>query len=197
MAREELVMSFRDLRRYTGRRSSGQARSSDAISESAPAFDDVYRRYFKPVYSFLAYRLDNRSAAEDLTSQVFEKAWRGSERFDPGKSSLSTWIFTIARNCLTDHYRKHSGKPREVELPSDLQDDGHEPRALEIGSELKRALGGLSDREREIISLKFGAALTNRKIAELLEITESNVGTILCRSLKKMKTQLEGGIEND
>ena len=206
MSTEVSLIRLGPLRRHTGIVSS-------AGSESAPDFDAVYRRFLKPVYAYLAYRVDDRLLAEDLASQVFEKAWRGLDRFDSGKSSISTWLFTIARNCLTDHFRAQGNKPLEVELPLDVETDGaggqgaqmhrHLPdtdqveHALELRGELRQALGGLGDREREIVSLKFGASMTNRKIAQLLDISESNVGTILYRSLNKMKTQLEGGIKND
>ncbi|MHB8859220.1 MAG: RNA polymerase sigma factor [Thermoleophilia bacterium] len=206
MSTEESLMRLRPLLIHLGRNGSAE-------SESAPDFDALYRRYLKPVYAYLAYRVDDRLLAEDLASQVFEKAWRGLDRFDPGKSSISTWLFTIARNCLTDHFRSQGNRPLEVELPLDFEAggaDGQAPsaqsqipvveigeRALELRGELRRALGRLGDREREIVSLKFGGSMTNRKIAQLLDISESNVGTILYRSLNKMKTQLEGGIKND
>ncbi len=123
--------------------------------------------------------------------------WRGLGSFDSRKSSLSTWLFTIARNCLTDYFRAQGNKPVEVEMPSDFEPLSEAPRALDLRRDLRQALGGLGDREREIVSLKFGAAMTNRKIAQLLGISESNVGTILYRSLNKIKTQIEGGMQND
>ena len=115
---------------------------------------------------------------------MFEKAWRAYPRFDPRKTAISTWLFTIARNSLTDHYRSAGRKTKEVELPEDL-DAGAEsdpvPRleALELRSELKAALTNLEPREQEIVSLKFGGTMTNRDISTVLQISESNVGTIL------------------
>lgn len=165
-------------------------------------FDEIYRHYLKPVYSFVAWRVDSRTDAEDVTSMVFEKAWRAFPRFDPEKAAVSTWLFTIARNCTNDHFRNQGRKTAPVELPDDLRSDCRddpEPRlqALELRQELVAAIQTLDEREREIVALKFGGCMNNREIARLLKISESNAGTILYRSLVKLNNQLEGGIEND
>lgn len=165
-------------------------------------FDDVYRRYLRPVYAFVAYRVDARADAEDVTAMVFEKAWRAFPRFDPEKGAVSTWLFTIARNCLNDHFRNQGRKAVSMELNDELRSDGRddpEPRlqALEMRRELVDAIEALDEREREIVALKFGGYMNNREIGRLLNISESNAGTILYRSLIKLKNKLEGGIEND
>jgi len=165
-------------------------------------FEEIYRGFVRPVYAFVAYRIDSRSDAEDVTATTFEKAWRASGRFDPAKGSVSTWIFTIARNCLNDHLRSQSRRPSTVELDEEQQDGVESDpveqfQAQEMRRELRDALGSLSANEREVVALKFGGSLNNREIGRLLNITESNVGTILYRSLMKLKNQLEGGIEND
>ena len=187
---------------------SRQNKSSAAAVEQPPKeFDAVYRSFIKPVYAFVAYRVRERAEAEDITSQVFERAWRGYETYDSAKAPVSTWLFTIARNCVTDHLRRAGRAPGKTELNDYLRSDylrssdfdEPEPRlqALELRQELRQAISGLDEREREVVALKFGGAMTNRDIATLLKIPESNAGTILYRSLKKMKTRLEGAIDND
>ena len=175
--------------------------AKERTSAPSEAFDAIYRRFVKPVYSFVAYRVSVRAEAEDVTSQIFEKAWRSYVTYDSGKALVSTWLFTIARNCVTDHLRRKGRSPGTAELDSNLGSafhDGPEPRmeALELRHELREALTFLEDREREIIALKFGSSMSNRDIAALLDISESNAGTILYRSLQKMKSRLEGGNEN-
>jgi RNA polymerase sigma-70 factor (ECF subfamily) len=192
---EETVMKMIVPRRH-------KAAPGAAAAGMETEFGDIYRRFLRPVYAFVAYRVGDRVAAEDITAQVFEKAWRGFSGFDPKRAGASTWIFTIARNCLTDHWRGAARNPGEVELQADLKSDAAadpEPRlqALELRRELSVALDSLETREREIVALKFGGGMNNREIAGLLEITETNVGTILYRSLRKLKNQLEGGIKND
>lgn len=164
-------------------------------------FEEVYRQYFRPLYSFVAYRVADRPAAEDITSQVFEKALRAYPNYDHKRAAVSTWLFTIARNAVTDHYRTRKQQAdaglNENLAISDEGDPEHELEALEMSRELARALAGLGAQEHEVLALKFGAGITNREIGKLLEISESNAGTIIYRSLKKLKNQLEGGIEND
>lgn len=168
-------------------------------------FEHLYRRYLRPVYSFVAWRVANLAVAEDITSQVFEKAWRSFDGFDPSRASTSTWIFTIARNCVTDHFRRSGRDP--VDATTTVED--HDMRAASVGDPLQEleakevshmlglALSALDQREQEIVALKFGSGMTNREISRLLGVTESNTGTILFRSLKKLKAELEGGINND
>lgn len=165
-------------------------------------FEDLYTEYLKPVYAYVAYRLVNRADAEDVTALVFEKAWGAFPRYDSRKGTVTSWLFTIARNCLSDHFRSQGRKATLVELHDDLAGDGGndpEPRlqALETRRELLAALEALDEREREIVSLKFGGSMNNREIGRLLNLSESNTGTILYRSLMKLKNQLEGGIENE
>jgi len=192
--REETAMISINLRKHRS--------GSGADAQPAADFSDVYRRFLKPVYAFIAYRVENRSAAEDITSRIFEKAWRGFSGYNPARAEISTWIFAIARNCLTDHFRDTARKPAEVELPADLRSGAAtdpEPllEALELRNEVRKALNSLGPQELEIMGLRFGATISNREIAKIMNISETNVSTILFRSLRKLKTQLEGGINHD
>jgi RNA polymerase sigma-70 factor (ECF subfamily) len=65
-------------------------------------FDAIYREQMRLLYAFVAYRVGNRFVAEDITSQAFEKAWKSRDSYDPGRASISSWLFTIARNCVID-----------------------------------------------------------------------------------------------
>lgn len=167
---------------------------------TATSFEEVYRRYFRPLYAFIALRVGSRNAAEDVTAQVFEKALKAYPGYDPGRGGLSTWLFAIARNAVSDHFRRQ--RPDEVELDEGAAaaasaDPLAELEAAELKANVRQALKVLEPREQELVALKFGAGLNNREIAGLLELSESNVGTILYRSLGKMKTRLEDGDQND
>ncbi len=164
-------------------------------------FEQVYRRYFRDIYAYVAYRVSGRAAAEDVTSQVFEKALDAWDGYDPERAAVSTWLFTIARNAVSDHFRRLA-RHGDAELNESAADpQSTDPEAELVNGERRRelslAMAGLDAREQELLALKFGAALTNRHIAELMEISESNAGTILYRSLRKLKSKLEGGIDDD
>lgn len=167
---------------------------------TAMSFEEVYRRYFRPLYAFIAMRVGSRAAAEDITAQVFEKALKAYPGYDPGRAALSTWLFAIARNAISDHFRRQ--RPDEVALEEGSavasEADPHvELEAAELKQSLRQALKVLGAREQELVALKFGAGFTNREIGRLLELSESNVGTILYRSLGKLKTRLEDGDQDD
>jgi RNA polymerase sigma-70 factor, ECF subfamily len=160
-------------------------------------FRDAYEEHVWDVYAFFAYRVSARSDAEDLTQLTFERALRAWTRFDERRASARTWLLAIARNLLIDHYRADRSdvhepldtyEARAGELPS-LE----RPRDLGIAPELAAALVTLSQRDREVIALRFGGDLTGPEIAELLDLTVANVQQILSRALRKMRAQLDHG----
>lgn len=174
-------------------------------------FARLYRRHLRPVYAYVSWRVGHRETTEDLTAQVFEKAWRSLENYDRHKSAYATWLMSIARNTVTDHLRHNARSPRPSPLddpvesgapdPALHETTGTDPELSLISAERRQELGaairGLEEREREILTLKFGGGLTNREIAGLLEISESNAGTIIYRSLERLRHRLEGGMENE
>jgi RNA polymerase sigma-70 factor (ECF subfamily) len=135
--------------------------------------------------------------AEDLTSAVFEKALINFSKYSSDKASFSTWIFSIARNVLIDYYRTH-GKRRimSIEESSDTSSGESLPEEdFERKEELKRLqthLTELPQEDQEIIRLKFGAELSNRQIAEMLGLSETNVGTRLYRTVRKLRDSFRG-----
>jgi RNA polymerase sigma factor (sigma-70 family) len=166
-------------------------------SEAAESFAVFYGQYLPKVYRYINYRIQDVQTAEDLTSAVFEKALSKFKSYDSRKAGFSTWIFTIARNTLIDHFRSNSQR-RTVGLeavagdPSPLISPEDEADRAEELCLLNSCLTRLSDSEREIISLKFGAEMTNRQIARVLSLSESNVGVILYRAVRKMRDDFRG-----
>jgi RNA polymerase sigma factor (sigma-70 family) len=157
-----------------------------------PSFAEAYDAHLRDVYGFFAYRLGSRDGAEDLTQLTFERALRAWGRFDPERAQPATWLLAIARNVLIDHWRADRADRTE---PLDPQDDRvpAAPVAIDLGlePELERALAGLSDRERELIALRFGADLTGAQIAELTDSSLSAVQQALSRSLRRLRAELE------
>jgi RNA polymerase sigma-70 factor (ECF subfamily) len=158
-------------------------------------FSAVYDEHVWQVYGFFAYRMRSRSDAEDLTQQTFERALRAWSRYDPSRASVATWLMVIARNLLVDHFR---GDRTSVQQP--LDESGaetdvlvSEPDRPDLGLEpdLERALRALSDRERELIALRFGGDLSGPEIAELTGLSLANVQQILSRSLRQMRRALD------
>jgi RNA polymerase sigma-70 factor (ECF subfamily) len=154
-------------------------------------WEALYRQELPRIYNFFRYRMGNDALAEDLTSTTFEKAWRARHQHRQDLAAFSTWLYAIARNVAIDHFRR-----RRVELPIEELNEAPAPDDLEAVTQRRlqfRRLSGLlaelPDREREVLALKYGSGLTNREIAGLTGMSESNIGTILHRTLQRLRTQ--------
>ena len=77
-----------------------------ASRNDSTAFTSLYRLYFSQVFTFINFRVASREDAEDLANTVFEKALGAIDRYRPRPAQFSTWLYTIAKNCIIDHYRK-------------------------------------------------------------------------------------------
>src|SRR3954452_20605030 len=130
-----------------------------------PTFEEVYDQHVWDVYAFLAYRVGERQDAEDLTQVTFERALRAWGRFNPERAKPSTWLLSIARNVLIDHWRADKTAQQEP-LDADAAHVPSTPLGFDLGldPELEEALQRLSDREREVLALRFGADLSGAQI---------------------------------
>ncbi len=157
-------------------------------------WDAVYAEELPRVYNFFRYRVGNRATAEDLTSLTFEKAWRSRHRYREDRASVATWLLAIARNAAIDHFRKARPEVPIEDAPPSVGAAAEE--ALDQRNDLGRLaelLGRLPPRERELLALKYGADATNRAIAGLTGLSESNVGTILHRTIAGLRAQWDEG----
>ena len=155
-------------------------------------FAAAYDAHVWDIYGFFAYRLGNRSDAKDLTQRTFEKALRGWNRFEPGRGEVRAWLAAIARNVLIDHYRTDkSRRHRQLEQIPEAALGLENPYDLGVSPQLASALNALTDRDREVIALRFGADLTTAQIAEVTELSVANVQQVLSRSLRKLRALLD------
>ena len=154
-------------------------------------WDAVYAEQLPRIYNYLRFRLGRETDVEDLTSRTFETAWRARDRYRRDLGAFSTWLFKIAQNSALDYLRSRRTH-LSLEAAAELAVE-HTPEMLaELGSDLSRLARltcSLSDRDRELIALKYGAALSNRDIARLTGLSESNVGTILHRTVQSLRSQ--------
>src|SRR5262245_22744820 len=152
-------------------------------------WDALYTAQLPRVYNYFRYRVGDGAVAEDLTSLTFEKAWVARHRYRRDLAAFSTWLMTIARNVAVDHYRRRrEHAPLEsAEHVAAGDDPHHELERRESFARLSRLLLDLPERDQELVSLKYGAELTNRAIAKHLKLTETNVGTLLHRAVAKLR----------
>ena len=160
------------------------------------AFNELYEHFFPRVYNFVFARLKDAAESDDITGETFQKMYDHLADYDKGKSAFSTWLFRIASNTLTDHARKRARSQdtawEDFFDPAAPAGEGPEARALakEGREELLRAIGHLGEREQRIIELKYWSGLGNREIAEVMGLSESNVGTIVHRALAALRKRL-------
>ena len=151
------------------------------------AFEQLYAAEASALFSFLAYRTGDRSLAEDLLADAFERALRG--RYNARKGSAKTWLYAIALNVLRDHMRRAAAESRAYERVEDGA--ARDPFAdVEVRDELMRGLTRLSAEEREAISLRFGAGLTVPEMATVLGEPLTTVEGRVYRALRKLREAL-------
>lgn len=162
-------------------------------------FTHIFNLYYKRIYNYTYYRVNNRESAEDLTSMIFEKVMDKINTFSKDKSHFEVWLFVIARNTINDYFRKQKRhKIVSLDAVFDLVSKEKGPEDIminkEANSRLLKALKKLDENERNIIAYKFGADLKNTEIATIMNMSESNVGVKLHRIMKKLKSKLEGEV---
>ena len=148
---------------------------------------ELYEQYHGKVYGFLLGKINNVHEAEDLCSDVFLKVYEKLDTFDETKSSLSTWIFTIARNTLTDYYRlRHVHEELTDDVPEDsgVEDEVCKQEMLET---LASALEKLDAKQRDVIVLHYYSGLTLHQVAERMGLSYSYVKILHTQSLGNLK----------
>lgn len=156
-------------------------------------FEQLYADHAQALFGFLAYRTGDRTLAEDLLGEAFERALRSRHRYDPGKASAKTWLYSIALNCLRDQRRRAQVEARALERTgAPATDTAADPGLgrVEDRDELARAMAGLSDEEREIVALRYGGDLTAPEMVKLLGEKLTTIEGRLYRALRKLRAEL-------
>jgi RNA polymerase sigma-70 factor (ECF subfamily) len=139
------------------------------------------------VYAYVAYRIGDGADAEDVTSDAFERALRYRSSFDPRRGDPAAWLIGIARRCIADAALR--GDLPTDEVPETPVESHEEPSLRRL--ELRAAVARLDERDRELLALRYGADLTAKQIAELLELKTNAVEVALHRALGRLRTILE------
>jgi len=160
-------------------------------------FEQIYEEFFKVIYTYITMRVRDDAAAQDIAASMWQKVLRKLNTFNKDKGTVRQWLFGIARNEVNMHHRLYyvrkvfSLTGFEDAVPADQKTADQQLAEEEEKKLLLSAMGTLGGRERDILSLKFYSGLNNREIAGLLNITETNAGTIINRSIDKLRVLLE------
>jgi RNA polymerase sigma factor (sigma-70 family) len=154
-----------------------------------PTFDEIASAHLDAVYRYLVFLTGDRSAAEDLTAETFEKAFRSWRRFDPRRGSPRTWLCQIGRTVAIDWFRAESRRRKREETYARDLDDAAE-LADGLPGPLQEALLQLSPAEREVVALRVLLDLDGPSAARVLGISQTACSTRLSRALKRLEEMI-------
>lgn len=149
--------------------------------------EKIYGDYHDKVFGYIRSNINSVQDAEDITADVFVKVFEKLDSFDESKASLSTWIYTITRNTLTDYFRTRkvfAEIPETLEDGSSVEDDVCNAEMLEA---LANALETLDERERDVIVLRFYSGKTLREISSQMGISYAYVKVLQNKAFEKLR----------
>lgn len=159
-------------------------------------FSELYNDYFPKVFAYVYGRVQDKETSLDIVADVFEKAYV-KMRSLRSPDSFGSWLFTIARNEVSSHWRREKPAAKaaqEAAIEKELHGHPKNPEETVLHKERLAALSELvrqlPRREQEIIALKFDAELTNREIAGILSTSEVNVRVTIFRALRKLRERM-------
>jgi len=156
------------------------------------AFEELHRRYARPVLGIALRRIGDRGRAEDATQDTFASLWRSAGRFDPTRGKATSWLFTVARNAIVDGLRRRP--EATVEAPPEIPEPGPGPDdAAEsewVSWRVHRALETLADQERTLIELAYWSGLSQSEIADHVGIPLGTVKTRTRSALRRLADEL-------
>jgi RNA polymerase sigma-70 factor (ECF subfamily) len=163
------------------------------LSEDDIDWKAVYNDTLPKLFHYFCLRIGDECLAEDLTATTFERAWKSRNRYKNSRGPVIGWLFGIARYVLADHFRADRN---EFDLEAAVHVPAGEIPEVKIiqnndFARLSGLLAQISKRERDLVALRYGAGMTNRDIAKQVGLSETNVGTILHRVIKKLRKQWE------
>lgn len=157
------------------------------------AFVAIYEQYQPPVYTYVYYRVGEAALAEDLTAEVFVRLVDKIHTFTPGERPILAWLYTIAGNLITDHYR-HNG--RVTLLPLDEERDVSEVDPAQLAQshlaqeKLLAAMRQLTEEQRQVVLLKFVDRRSNAEVGAILGKSEGAIKALQHRALAALRRAL-------
>ena len=157
------------------------------------AFDELYRRYARPVLGLALRRLGDRGRAEDAVQEVFASVWRSADSYRPERGAGAPWLYTIARNAIVDGLRRTPEPATETpERAADEPGPADHAESTWVAWRVHRALEELPEHERPVIDLAYYGGLSQSEIADFLHLPLGTVKTRTRSALARLADALEG-----
>ncbi len=160
-----------------------------AKSGDSEAFAQLYDAYLDRVYRYVYFHVSDDQTAEDITAQVFLKAWENLERYQFGNSPFLAWLYTIARNQVIDHYRtRKQSFPIEkiVALPSKDEAVDEQVQVRFDLQAMRDALQFLTEEQQQVLILKFIVGMETREISRQMGKAEGAIRALQMRALQTL-----------
>ena len=164
-----------------------------STDDSGESLRELYRGYSGELFGFALNALGERGVAEELVQEVFTRAWRHADRYDPARASVRTWLYQIARHAIIDQRRRASvrpGLPLHEAAPED-EPSGETLEQAMLGWQVATALERLSPEHRQVIRLAHVQGLTMREIAEQTHLPLGTVKSRAWYALRALRLVLE------
>ena len=156
------------------------------------SLEDLYREHAAPVWRYVRSRLPGDVDAEDVTSDVFLRAHRSLDRFDPAQGTPRAWLVGIARHAVADWWRRR-GREDPVERVPELVTTTDPTAGRDDVDDVRRRLAVLSDRELEAVQLRFAAELPSAEVGAALGISAPAARMLVHRAVLKLREGVEHG----
>lgn len=158
------------------------------------AFGVLYRRYLDPIYRYVYYRVAGAATAEDLTEEVFVRAWEALPGYEVTKYPFKSWLYRIAHNRVIDHRRKRRPAAIDDEVLGRIAAPGSAPEQVvaeeQTVGELLEAVRQLDEEEQQVVVLRFVEGLTHREVAEIIGKSEEASRVIQYRAIQRLQRVL-------
>ena len=156
------------------------------------AFEELYRRYTRPVLGLALRRLGDRGRAEDAFQDAFAAIWRSAGSYDPARGQGGAWLYTVARNAIVDGARRRPEPPMEVpDEPSGEKGPPEQAEAAWLAWRVHSAIELLPEHERPVIELAYWSGLSQSEISEFLHVPLGTVKTRTRSALARLADLLE------
>lgn len=175
---------------------------SRAVEGDSQAYGRLYERHLDAIYRYVYFRVGDTAQAQDMTEEVFVKAWEAIPNYRPGKHPFTSWLYRIAQNSVVDHYRRKERAVGATELDLDAQPDpapSLEDKLVEKQNlaNLAEAIRRLNDEEQQVIILRFVEGLPHRQVAAIVGKSEAASRVIQHRALAALADLLGKGENAD
>jgi RNA polymerase sigma factor (sigma-70 family) len=157
-------------------------------------FGDVYKEHVASVWRYVRARVPTDADAEDVTSDVFIRATRSWERYEPSRGSVVAWLVGIARHTVADWWRRSGREVPTADVGNEMVASGSPEDTVvrrDAAARVRSHLGLLTDKERDAVALRFGSGLSAAEVGGALGVSDTAARMLVYRAISKLRGVLE------